>query len=393
MNSSLVKLGEIAKVFNGKTPAESEQRQSGFPVLKIKDVDENGVFRGQFDSFVDEELANQFPEKQICVNDVMTLNAAHNADYVASKMFFANERVAGALSTGEWLIIRADKDKVDPQFIHYWLQDSRTRYKLRLLVKGIHLYPKDVAELNIPLPPLTEQKRIASLLARADRLRHLRRTAHDLGESLLQSMFLEMFGKVGEKTKEAKLGEISDIASGVTKGQNYNGRKTVEVPYLRVANVQDGYLDLSEMKTIQALPSEVEELRLHVGDVVMTEGGDFDKLGRGAIWRGQIENCIHQNHIFRVRLERTKVLPEFFENYLLSPEAKNYFLGASKQTTNLASINMTQLKQLPVPLYPLNLQEEFAVVMARVESLRGRMSEGERQVEGLFGSLLNESFG
>ncbi len=201
-----------------------------------------------------------------------------------------------------------------------------------------------------------------------------------------------MFGKVRGKTKEVLLGEIADIASGVTKGQNYNGRKTVEVPYLRVANVQDGYLDLSVIKTIQALPSEIEELRLKPGDVVMTEGGDFDKLGRGAIWRGEIENCIHQNHIFRVRLDTSKVTPEFFENYLLSPKAKDYFLMASKQTTNLASINMTQLKQLPVPLYPLSLQEEFAGVVARVESLRGRMGESERQVEGLFESLLAEAF-
>lgn len=249
-----------------------------------------------------------------------------------------------------------------------------------------------IEEWAIPLPPLPEQKRIASLLRRADRLRQLRHTAHDLGDALLQSVFLEMFGKVRGKTNEELLGNISDIASGVTKGQNYNGRKTVEVPYLRVANVQDGYLDLSEIKTIQALPSEVEELRLQVGDVVMTEGGDFDKLGRGAIWRGEIENCIHQNHIFRVRLDKARVIPEFFENYLLSPEAKKYFLTASKQTTNLASINMTQLKQLPVPLYPLSLQEEFAGVVRRVESLRGRISEAERQVEGLFESLLNDAF-
>lgn len=253
---------------------------------------------------------------------------------------------------------------------------------------------KEIFEnIKIPLPPLTEQKRIASLLARADRLRQLRRTAHDLSASVLQSVFLEMFGKVRGKTKEVLLGEIADIASGVTKGQNYNGRKTVEVPYLRVANVQDGYLDLSVIKTIQALPSEIEELRLKPGDVVMTEGGDFDKLGRGAIWRGEIENCIHQNHIFRVRLDASKVTPEFFENYLLSPKAKDYFLMASKQTTNLASINMTQLKQLPVSLYPLSLQEEFAGVAARVERMRARQAESERQVEGLFESLLAESFG
>ena len=284
-------------------------------------------------------------------------------------------------------------NEIDVEFAYYWFLYNKSKL-MNLANQAVVpiLNNERLSEINFAYPPLTEQKRIASLLARADRLRHLRRTAHDLGESLLQSVFLEMFGKVRGKTKEALLGGISNIASGVTKGHDYKGKETVEVPYLRVANVQDGYLDLTEIKTIQALPSEIEELRLQVGDVVMTEGGDFDKLGRGAIWRGQIENCIHQNHIFRVRLDTTKVLPEFFENFLLSPEAKKYFLGASKQTTNLASINMTQLKQLPVPLYPLSLQEEFASVVARVESMRSRQAESERQVEGLFESLLAESF-
>jgi type I restriction enzyme S subunit len=285
-------------------------------------------------------------------------------------------------------------DDIDTNFAYYWfiLNKQELVNQANQAVVPI-LNNERLSEINFAYPPLTEQKRIASLLARADRLRQLRRTAHDLSDTILQSVFLEMFGDVRGKTKEELLGNISNIASGVTKGQNYNGRKTVEVPYLRVANVQDGYLDLSEIKTIQALPSEIEELRLKPGDVVMTEGGDFDKLGRGAIWRGEIENCIHQNHIFRVRLDTKKVMPEFFENYLLSPEAKDYFLIASKQTTNLASINMTQLKRLPVPLYPLNLQEEFAGVVSRVESLRRRMGESARQVEGLFESLLAESFG
>ncbi|MBI5842223.1 MAG: restriction endonuclease subunit S [Chloroflexi bacterium] len=279
-------------------------------------------------------------------------------------------------------VIRAG-EKIDRDFLLYFLRF----YEPELAKAGTGstfaaISREDLEAIKIPLPPPTEQKRIASLLARADRLRQLRRTAHDLGDASLQSVFLEMFGKVRGKTKEVFLGEIADIASGVTKGQNYNGRNTVEVPYLRVANVQDGYLDLSVIKTIQALPSEVEELRLKPGDVVMTEGGDFDKLGRGAIWRGEIENCIHQNHIFRVRLDTSKVKPEFFENYLLSPKAKDYFLMASKQTTNLASINMTQLKQLPVSLYPLSLQEEFADVVVRVESLRGRMGEPTRGWRG-----------
>ena len=92
----------------------------------------------------------------------------------------------------------------------------------------------------------------------------------------------------------------------------------------------------------------------------MTEGGDPDKLGRGAIIREPLENCIHQNHIFRVRLNESIVLPDFFEEYLQHQRAKRYFLGCAKQTTGIASINMKQLRALPVLIPPLKLQQQFS---------------------------------
>jgi type I restriction enzyme, S subunit len=385
MNQPLVELQDICRFISGGTPSTKVPEYFAGTIPWITGADMSGNVITEARQYITEEAIQHSATNIVPKGNILLVTRTG-----VGKVAIAGVDIC---ISQDFTGLELDKTKVDEWYLFYFLlsqQEALTSQQRGATIQGI---TRDVVEtLRIPLPPLTEQKRIASLLARADRLRQLRRTAHDLGDALLQSVFLEMFGKVRGKTKEVLLGEVADIASGVTKGQNYNGRKTVEVPYLRVANVQDGYLDLSVIKTIQALPSEIEELRLKPGDVVMTEGGDFDKLGRGAIWRGEIENCIHQNHIFRVRLDASKVTPEFFENYLLSPKAKDYFLMASKQTTNLASINMTQLKQLPVPLYPLSLQEEFAGVVARFESLRGRMGESARQVEGLFESLLAESF-
>ena len=124
----------------------------------------------------------------------------------------------------------------------------------------------------------------------------------------------------------------------------------------------------------------------------MTEGGDFDKLGRGAIWPGGVKDCIHQNHIFRVRLDKSNLLPEFFAAFLRSTYAKNYFLRCSKQTTNLASINMTQLRATPVALPPLPMQHQFAKLVGRYERLRAVQRESLRQTEHLFQTLLNRAF-
>lgn len=160
---------------------------------------------------------------------------------------------------------------------------------------------------------------------------------------------------------------VSDIVSGVAKGRQLGGA-TVTVPYLRVANVQAGHLDLSEVKEIEVLETEVSKYRLIAGDILMTEGGDRDKLGRGTIWRGQIDPCIHQNHVFRVRPAAESMLPEFLNYYMLTPQARSYFLQCAKQTTGIASINRTQLSGLPVPLPPA----------CRAAADRGHPGQGRR---------------
>jgi type I restriction enzyme S subunit len=143
---------------------------------------------------------------------------------------------------------------------------------------------------------------------------------------------------------------VAKISGGVTKGRRLIGRRLIELPYLRVANVQRGFLNLEVVKTIAIASDELDRYRLLPEDVLVVEGGDWDKVGRAAIWRGEIDVCLHQNHIFRARVDRAVVRPEWVQLALNSSGGRAYFEGASKQTTNLASINMTQLRGFPVPL-------------------------------------------
>src|SRR6266496_4135998 len=106
MTAKKIELGDVAEVFNGKTPSKSEQRTMGFPVLKIRDVDVFANFTGRFASFVDPNLAKRHPTKVLCAGDTLILNAAHSAAYVGSKTFFVSGRAEGALATGEWFVTR-----------------------------------------------------------------------------------------------------------------------------------------------------------------------------------------------------------------------------------------------------------------------------------------------
>ncbi|XQU75283.1 Type I restriction enzyme EcoKI specificity protein [Cupriavidus sp. H18C2] len=157
----------------------------------------------------------------------------------------------------------------------------------------------------------------------------------------------------------ASLDMLGEIASGVAKGTKRDGTVPVrEVPYLRVANVQRGYLDLSDVKTIFATERDIEELTLVDGDVLFTEGGDRDKLGRGWVWRDEVAKCIHQNHVFRMRPYSRDLQPELISHHG-NTFGKLWFQKAGKQTTNLASINLTMLRAFPVPVGPSHEQQEI----------------------------------
>jgi type I restriction enzyme S subunit len=174
------------------------------------------------------------------------------------------------------------------------------------------------------------------------------------------------------------LGDIAAISSGITLGNEYSGSDAVEVAYLRVANVQDGYLDLSEVKTVKIPPSHVSKYLLEDGDVLMNEGGDFDKLGRGTIWGGEVEDCCHQNHVFKVRAHRSKLFPEYLAYWSASSFGKSYFIMNSKQSTNLASINSSQLKKFPVLVQSLDEQEK---ILGKLMAIDGNISKLELDID------------
>jgi type I restriction enzyme, S subunit len=173
------------------------------------------------------------------------------------------------------------------------------------------------------------------------------------------------------------LGNVADVRGGVTKGRDLSRFETIEALYLRVANVQVGYLDLREVKTITIKRDELAKYQLRYGDVLFTEGGDRDKLARGTVWRDEIAGYIHQNHIFRARPYSTDILPEWLSLASQLPASREYFWSVASQTVNLASISLTNLKAWPIPMPPLAEQRR---IVERVEALLAQADVIERAV-------------
>jgi type I restriction enzyme S subunit len=192
------------------------------------------------------------------------------------------------------------------------------------------------------------------------------------------------------------LRDVAEIAAGITLGRKTNETELVSVPYLRVANVQDGCLNLSTVKTVEATAREIEKWRLRDGDLLLTEGGDLDKLGRGTCWREQLPLCIHQNHIFRVRLPVDRYDPDFVSLQVGSGYGKAYFLAHAKKTTGIASINQQVLGNFPLLSPSLEDQRRIArelkAQLAVVEEARRAAQAQVGDAALLTGAILRDAF-
>lgn len=327
--------------------------------------------------------------------DVLVSTVRPNLNGVA----MVRGRFDGATASTGFCVLRPRRKTLHGPYLFHWVKSPDFVAEMVRRATGAS-YPavsdRIVLDSQIPLPSLTEQRRIAAILDQADALRAKRREALAQLDRLTQAIFIDMFGDPVRNQKQwpnaAVLGDVADIVSGVTKGRRLNVIEVRPVPYLAVANVQDKSLNLSIVKEIEATEDEIRRYRLQKNDLLLTEGGDPDKLGRGTLWQNELPECIHQNHIFRVRLKSDQVHPVFLNWLVGSERGKKYFLRSAKQTTGIASINMTQLRGFPLLVPPMPLQLEFASRLEDLASIRSRQTNALEEMDCLFASLQHRAF-
>ncbi|MBE0437598.1 MAG: restriction endonuclease subunit S, partial [Methylomicrobium sp.] len=383
----MVALGELVEFKGGGTPSKAIDAYWGgdIPWASVKDFKSTELSE-TVDSITIEGLKNSasnlIPAGNLIVPTRMALGKV------------AINTVDIAINQDLRALIVKDEKTLDKRYLLRFLESKAGFLESEgkgATVKGI---TQDVLRnLDVPLPPLPEQKRIAAILDKADSLRRKNQQAIQLADKFLRAVFLDMFGDPVTNPKgwaEYVLKEIAEIRSGVTKGKKVDPSTAVTLPYMRVANVQDGYLNLSDIQKITVSSIDAKKCRLLKGDILLTEGGDPDKLGRGYVWQGEIENCIHQNHIFSVRIhDDNKVNPLFLSAVIGSQRGKRYFLKVGKQTTGIATINKTVLSEFVTFLPPYQLQLKYVDVVKKTHAVKLRY---ETANTGLFESLSQKAF-
>lgn len=309
-----------------------------------------------------------------------------------------------------------ESDVLEPRFLKWWMLHPEFT-KLASGEQARTVLPKinrrALGQLPVPVPPRPVQRRIVELLE--EHLSRVDAAAESLGEArrrtvlLHETWVLEILGVDGCSSRVIEgqlpdlpegwrwrvLGDVAEVVGGITKDVKKESTPGfVEVPYLRVANVQRGHLDLNGVTTIRVAPDRASALALRTGDVLMNEGGDRDKLARGWIWESQIEGCIHQNHVFRAR-PGTNVRSEWLA-WCANSYGSRWAQRHGRQTVNLASISLRTIKTMPIPVPPLEIQDErigrIREALEAASRLRAQIEVGLERAAALRKSLLKAAF-
>jgi len=271
------------------------------------------------------------------------------------------------------------------------------------IVEFVEAFQKRLGGSDIDLPelppPLDQQRRtvarIEELAAKIEEAQKLRRQAAEEAEGLAGSYAKDMFDLDGKYQKNL-IEKICDVRGGIQKSSaripGANPRR-----YITVAHVQRNWIDINDPRYFEVSDEELERWRLMKGDVLVIEGnGSAEQIGRTALFRGEIEDCVHQNHVIRVRPDQNEIVPEYLNAYLNSPPGQAQMRERSRTTSGLFNLSVGRIKSIEVPVPPLDEQRRIVArldeLQAQVDRLKKHQVRTAEELDALLPAVLERAF-
>ena len=331
--------------------------------------------------------------KVIHEDDILVSTVRPNLNAVAMVPAHLDGQIA---STG-FCVLRPDRAVIEPRYLFYFSITPGFVAELMARVRGAN-YPavsdSDVKEAEIPLPPLSEQRRIVEILDQADRLRRLRAKADAQADRILPALFIKMFGDpamnpIGWKT--GPLGAaIVETQYGTSRQANTDGQG---VPVLRMNNISSsGEIDLAGVKFVDLDPTELERQLLRPGDILFNRTNSIDLVGKTGLWEESGLQAVAASYLIRVRVDRHKVSPSYLWALMNTPQMKATLATRARRAVGMANINATELRSLPGMFPPLQLQLDFNRLLDFVRQTKDDRHHSRTNLEQLFRNILNRAF-
>lgn len=286
-----------------------------------------------------------------------------------------------------------DHERVDLRFMTYALQNA----DFSSIITGVaqpQITRQSLSRLQIPLPPLADQKRIADILDKADALREQRREALAQLDTLLQSTFLDMFGDPVTNPMGWEVVRLEDVATRITKGASpkWQGFDYQDngVLFVTSENVRQGFIDISKPKYVSAdFHTKLSGSQLRTGDLLINLVGA--SIGRSCVFT-QYEGKANVNQAVGVVSINEPLFASYLLQLLQTNQGKTFLTGKIVEAAR-ANISLKNLRGLMFPAPPRELQQRFAGIVKSIEQQKARMRSHLDELDTLFASLQSRAFG
>ncbi len=394
MKDEVITLGDVVtEIRNGIDLEQFDRptRTATWPISRIETISEARIDLDRV-KYVS-PTPQQVQRYQLCAGDIL-FSHINSPEHIGKTALFKGER---PLIHGiNLLLIRTDSSKCCPAYLDALLKSSSVRFHFRMrckkAVNQASLNQDDILSLQIRLPCLSHQQRVAKQLEQADRQRHTRSYALELTDTFLPALFLELFGDPQSNPRGWDGGIIDDVVVFSQYGTSQKSNSASRgYPILGMGNITNrGSIDLSTYSHVDLSKEEFESLALQRGDIIFNRTNSTELVGKTSYWNLDM-NAVLASYLVRLRL-KPEVLPEFLAALLNTGYFKNLFRDRCKKAVGQSNISPTLLKEFPVYIPPIPLQRKFADLVHRVERLRAVQREALRHAEHLYGTLLHIAF-
>ncbi len=285
-----------------------------------------------------------------------------------------------------------NRELLEPSYLYHWLRSKRSY--LEGLGNGAtfkEVSKAVVARVKIPVPPLSEQRRIAAILDQADALRVKRQAALARLDEMGRAIFVGMFGNPGAKHERWPMGLIGDLLSSASYGSSEKAGLNGRLPMLRMNNIRaDGSLDLRDLKYIDLQKSDASRYMVERGDILFNRTNSAELVGKTAVFNIS-EPYAFAGYLVRLRVN-ARAAPEYIAGFLNSAHGKAVLRGMCKSIIGMANINAKEVQSIRIPVPPRDLQSEYANKLERIASARVVRERSLSQIACLASSLQHRAF-
>lgn len=384
---SYVSIGSVCEPVQSVNP--QNQGDETFTYIDISSID-NVHKQITQTQIIDSNNAPSRARQLVAVNDILVSTVRPNLNAVALVPNNLDQQIC---STG-FCVLRPKQDLLDAKFLFFWVQSSNFIQNLVSKARGIG-YPsvsdRDVKTSNIPLPPLSEQRRIAAILRQANELRQLRRQADERAGELIPALMQEFLADNKHHLSTIELGKIATTMYGSSvKATEYPSEG---MPILRIPNVVSGRLDYRDMKFVKLTNTDKEILKLEDGDVlVVRTNGNPDYVGRATAYIDDGIPRTFASYLIRIKVNRSQIDPEFLADYINHHFGRRQILNQISTSAGQNNVNSKALAAIRVPFLTKQARQTYLEIRQRILHLENDVGLTVNFLDNLFSSLLTQAF-